>query len=49
MRNNTENKELLEKIVKGMDLVYERLIAHKREKKQDLVVLRNNQIVRIKP
>jgi hypothetical protein len=49
MRNNLKNKELLDKIVKGMDLVYERLIANKREKNQELVIIKDGQIVRIKP
>ena len=45
MRNNLKNKELLDKIVKGMDLVYERLIANKREKNQELVIIKDGQLV----
>jgi hypothetical protein len=37
------------KILKGLDLVYEKLIEFKRKNNGELVVLRNNKIVRIKP
>jgi hypothetical protein len=38
-----------EKILKGLEKVYEKLIEFKKSKKSDLVVLQNNKIVRIKP
>ncbi|MDI9359053.1 MAG: hypothetical protein QM528_08900 [Phycisphaerales bacterium] len=38
-----------EKILKGLDMVYEKLLAFKKGKNSELVVWRNNQIVRIKP
>lgn len=37
------------KILKGLEKVYERLLIYKREKKTELVVLRDNKIVRLKP
>lgn len=37
------------KILKGLEKVYERLIEFKKNKNSELVVLRNNKIVKIKP
>lgn len=37
------------KILKAMDLVYERLIEFKKQKESVLVVMRDNKIVKIKP
>jgi hypothetical protein len=37
------------KILEGMDIVYEKLIEFKKKMKTDLVVLKDNKIVHIKP
>ena len=37
------------KILEGMDKVYEKLIEFKKKMNTDLVVLKDNKIVRIKP
>ncbi len=37
------------KILEGMDKVYEKLIEFKKKNKSDLVVLKGDKIVRIKP
>ena len=37
------------KILEGMDKVYEKLIAFKRKMNSDLVVIKDDKIVRIKP
>ena len=37
------------KIIEGMDIVYEKLIEFKKKMNSELVILKNNQIVRIKP
>ena len=42
-------KEEKNKILKGLEIVYERLIEFKKSKNSVLVVLRNNKIVKIKP
>lgn len=42
----TENQK---KILEGMDKVYENLIAFKRKMNSDLVILKDDKIVRIKP
>jgi hypothetical protein len=39
----------VDKILKGLELAYERLLAEKRAKNGELVILRNNEIVTIKP
>ncbi|MEO8852675.1 MAG: hypothetical protein ABI359_02795 [Ginsengibacter sp.] len=45
-----EKQEVLfEKILLGLDKVYEKLIEFKKQKKSELVVMKDNKIVRIKP
>ena len=44
-----EWKEIKRNILKGLDLSYEKLLAEKRAKNEELVILRNNKIVTIKP
>ncbi|MDR2906512.1 MAG: hypothetical protein LBU91_00785 [Bacteroidales bacterium] len=39
----------VDKILKGLELTYEKLLTEKRAKGQRLVVLRDNKIVTIKP
>jgi len=41
--------ELRNKILTGLEKVYEKLIVFKKEKNTELVVMRNNKIVKIKP
>lgn len=47
----TTDKHLEEKnkILKGLEKVYEKLLEFKKMKNSELVVLRDNKIVRIKP
>lgn len=42
----TENQT---KIVEGMDKVYEKLIEFKKKMNSELVVLKDNKIIRVKP
>ena len=44
-----ESLERVNKIQRGLDLSYERLLAEKRAKNEEIVVLRDNKIVTIKP
>ncbi|MDR0799857.1 MAG: hypothetical protein LBN18_08880 [Dysgonamonadaceae bacterium] len=44
-----EKNDIKHKILKGLELTYEKLLAEKRAKNSELVVLRDNQIVTIKP
>lgn len=37
------------KILKGLEKVYEKLIKFKKEKNSELVVIRDNKIIKIKP
>jgi len=37
------------KILKGLELAYEKLLEFKKAKNSELVILRDNKIVRIKP
>lgn len=41
--------ELRDKILVGLEKVYERLIEFKKLKNSDLVILRDNKVVKIKP
>jgi hypothetical protein len=42
----TDNQD---RILKSMDLVYEKLIDFNKSKNSDLIVVKNNKIVRVKP
>lgn len=45
----TENKiENRNKIVKGLEKAYEKMIAFKKERKSELVIIKDNKIVKIK-
>ena len=46
IENQIEEKN---KILKGLEKVYEKLLVFKKSKNSELVVLRNNKIVKIKP
>lgn len=45
----TEKEGLKEKLLKGLDLAYERMIAEKRKNNQRIVVRREGKIVTINP
>jgi len=44
-----KNDVQVTKILKGLDLAYKNLLKEKKSKNSELVVLRNNKIVNIKP
>ena len=46
---NKESNIRVNKILKGLELSYEKLIAEKKAKKSELVILRDNKIVAVKP
>ena len=41
--------EFKNKIVLGLEIVYQRLIEFKKQKNTELVIMKDNKIVRIKP
>ena len=47
MTERDKQIELKDKIVKGLDKVYERLIAFKKEKNSELVIMRDGKIVKV--
>lgn len=49
MTNKERQIELRDKILKGLELVYERLIEYKKQKNSELVVMRGKKIVKITP
>ena len=44
-----ESNARVTKILKGLELTYEKLLTDKRAKNSELVVLRDNKIVMLKP
>ena len=46
---NTESNERVNKILAGLELSYNKLLEEKRAKNGELVILRDNKIVSIKP
>jgi hypothetical protein len=49
MSKTEKQNELFDKIIKGLDLSYQRLIQYKKQKNSVLVVMRDGKIVHIKP
>ena len=49
MTKKEKQIELKDKIVKGLEKVYERLIEFKKEKNSELVIMQDGKIVKIKP
>ena len=49
MRTKDEQIELKNKILKGLEITYERLIEQKKANNSELVVMRDGKIVKIKP
>lgn len=45
----TEKESLKDKLLKGLDLAYERMIVEKRKKQQKIVVWKEGKIVTINP
>lgn len=49
MTKKDKQIELRDKIIKGLEKVYERLIEFKKEKNSELVIMKDDKIVKIKP
>jgi hypothetical protein len=49
MTTTEKHLEEKNKILKGLEKVYEKLLEYKKSKKSELVILRDNKIVKIKP
>lgn len=49
MTTKNEQIELKDKILIGLEKVYERLIQFKKDKNSELVIIKGNKIVKIKP
>ena len=49
MTKKDKQVELKDKIVKGLEKAYERLIEFKKEKNSELVIIQDGKIVKIKP
>ena len=48
-KKGTKKESLKDKLLKGLDLAYERMIAEKRKNKQKIVVWREGKIITITP
>jgi hypothetical protein len=49
MTTNEKHIEEKNKILKGLEKAYEKLLEYKKMKNSELVILRDNKIVKIKP
>ncbi len=49
MTKKEKQIELKDKIVKGLEKVYEKLFLFKKEKNSELVIMKGDKIVKIKP
>jgi hypothetical protein len=49
MTTKDKQIELKEKILKGLEKVYEKMVEFKKEKNTEIVVMQGNEIVKIKP
>jgi len=49
MNTKEKNEELIEKIMRGLEISYQKLLATKRRNNEELVILRDNKIVFVKP
>lgn len=45
----TENEQLADKILFGLEKSHQNLIAEKRRRNEELIILRGNRIVRVQP
>ena len=48
-KKGTKKESLKDKLLKGLDLAYERMIAEKRKNQQKIVVWREGKIITITP
>lgn len=48
MKKNNENI-LFDKIIVGLDLAYEKMLAFKKQKNSEIIIWRDDKIVRLKP
>lgn len=49
MTTTEKQAELYDKIILGLEKVYEKLIEFKKQKNSELVVMQDNKIVKLKP
>lgn len=49
MTKKDKQIELKDKVIKGLEKVYERLIEFKKEKNSELVIMQDGKIVKTKP
>lgn len=49
MKNINKQNELFDRILKGLEKVQEKLIEFKKQKKSEIVIMKNGKIIKIKP
>lgn len=49
MTNNEKNMDLTDKLMAGLDLAYQRMIAFKKYKNSEIVIMKGDKIIKIKP
>mgnify|MGYP006431066185 CR=1 FL=1 len=48
-KDDKENNEFRDKVLKGLDLSYQRLLENKRKNNGELVIIKDGKIVKVKP
>ena len=48
-KDDKENNEFRDKVLKGLDLSYQRLLENKRKTNGELVIVKNGKIIKVKP
>ena len=49
MTTKDKQIELKQKVLKGLEKVYEKMVEFKKEKNSEIVIMQGNEIVKIKP
>ena len=49
MTTKDKQIELKEKVLKGLEKVYEKMVEFKKEKNSEIVIMQGNKIVKVKP
>ena len=49
MKTKEYNEELVDKIILGLEKSHQKLLATKRRNNEELIILQDNKIVRVKP
>jgi hypothetical protein len=49
MKTTKKNEILINKILKGLEKSYKKLLAEKKRNNEELIIMKDNKIIRVKP